>query len=116
MIRFVQVLQATKGWAAPEAADAAAHAQTLAETTNNLALLVVHMAGLFAAALTGADYLTTSAVADRVLHLANREGTSASLGTAHVVDGTQAASISSIEKRASRTARLSSLVAAIVPA
>src|SRR5215469_15119432 len=32
MIRFVQVLQATtRGWAAPEAADAAARAQTLAE-------------------------------------------------------------------------------------
>jgi len=45
MIRFVKVLQATRGWAAPEAADAAARAQTLAEKTNNLAQLVIQMAG-----------------------------------------------------------------------
>jgi tetratricopeptide (TPR) repeat protein len=83
VIRFVQVLQATKGWAAPEAADAAAHAQTLAEKTNNLPQLVVQMAGLFAAVVTSADYPTASAVADRVLDLANREGSPACLGTAY---------------------------------
>ena len=83
MIRFVQVLQATKGWAASEAAEAAAHAQRLAEKTNNLMQLVVQMAGLFAAVLTGGDLWTASAVADRVLDLAKREGGPASLGTAY---------------------------------
>jgi len=83
MIRFVQVLQATRGWAAPEAADATARAQALAEKTNNLAQLVVQMAGLFATVVTSADYPTASAVADRVLDLAKREGSPAILGLAH---------------------------------
>jgi len=83
MIRFVQVLQATKGWAAPEAADAAARAQTLAEKTNNLAQLVLQTTGLFATLVASADYPTASAVADRVLDLAKREGSPAILGVAH---------------------------------
>src|SRR5262249_32329310 len=83
MIRFVQVLQATRGWAAPEAADAAARAQTLAEKTNNLAQLVLQTAGQFATVQTHADYPTASTVADRVLDLAKREGSPAILGVAY---------------------------------
>ena len=111
VIRFVQVLQATKGWAAPEAADAAAHAQTLAEKTNNLAQLVVQMAGLFAAVVTSADYPTASAVADRVLDLANREGSPACLGTAHACHITVSyfrADLTSAEKHFTAPLRCSS--------
>jgi len=83
MSRFAQVLQVTKGWAAPEAADAAAHALALAEKTDNLAQLVLQMFGSFAMELSRGDLPAASAFADRMFDLAVREGTSATLGPAH---------------------------------
>ena len=88
------------------------HAQTLAEKTNNLAQLVVQMAGLFAAVVTSADYYpTASAVADRVLDLANREGSPACLGTAyacHITVSYFRADLTSAEKHFTAPLRCSS--------
>ncbi len=71
MNRFAQVLQVTRGWTAPEAADAAAHAQALAEKSDNLAQLVLQMWGSFNTVLIRGDLPAASAFADQMLDLAD---------------------------------------------
>jgi class 3 adenylate cyclase/tetratricopeptide (TPR) repeat protein len=82
MNRFAQVLQVTRGWTAPEAADAAAHAQALAEKSDNLAQLVLQMWGSFNTVLIRGDLPAASAFADQMLDLAVREGSPATMGIA----------------------------------
>ena len=83
MNRFAQVLQVTQGWAAPEAAAAAERACALAEKSGDLAQLVLQMTGSFATAITKGDLPAASAVADRILELAERDRSAAVLGSAY---------------------------------
>lgn len=80
MNRFARVLQLTRGWASPEAAEAAAHAQALAERSDNLAQLILQTVGSFAAVVTRGDLPAAGALADRILDLARRDGSPASWG------------------------------------
>jgi class 3 adenylate cyclase/tetratricopeptide (TPR) repeat protein len=84
MNRFARVLQVTRGWASPEAADAAAHALTLAEKCGDLTQLVLQLVGSFAAVVNKGDLPAASAIADRMLERAAHEGSTAMLGLAHV--------------------------------
>jgi class 3 adenylate cyclase len=83
MNRFVQVLGVTRGWSEPEAASAAARALALAERSDNLAQLVLQVFGSWAAVATRGDLPAASAFADRLLDLAEREGSPGVLGLAH---------------------------------
>jgi class 3 adenylate cyclase/tetratricopeptide (TPR) repeat protein len=83
MNRFAQVLQVTQGWAAPEAASAAARARELAERSGDLTQQVLQMTGSFATVLTKGDLRGASKVADEILELAEREGSPTTLGSAH---------------------------------
>jgi class 3 adenylate cyclase/tetratricopeptide (TPR) repeat protein len=83
--RFVPVLQLTRGWAAPAAAEAIAQAQALAEKTDNLAQLLLQMVGSFVGALSRGDIPATSALGTQVFDLAQREGSPPVLGLARVV-------------------------------
>ena len=82
MNRFAQVTGVTRGWNAPEAADAAARALALAEKSDNLAQLVMQLFGTWAAVVTRADLSAASALADQMLDLARREGSRDALGLA----------------------------------
>jgi len=83
MNRFEQVLQMTRGWAALEAADAAARAQALAEKSDDLVQLVLQTVGSFATIITQGDLPAASAVADHMLELAGRESSPVTSGLAH---------------------------------
>ncbi len=83
MSRFAQVLQVTRGWAALETSDAAAHARALAEKSDNLAQVVLQMFGTFAAASVSGDSAAARVFADQMLDLAERGSSPASLGLAH---------------------------------
>jgi tetratricopeptide (TPR) repeat protein len=84
MNRLSQVLRVTRGWAAPEAADATAHAQVLAEKSLDLDHLVLQEFGTWAAVLTAGELSAARARANQVLELAERQGSAANLGLAHV--------------------------------
>ena len=80
---FAQALWATKGFGAPETLNMSSHALALAEKTGNLFELVQQLwAAAFYAELRG-DLSAASALADRLLETAEREGSPASLGLAH---------------------------------
>ena len=83
MNRFVQVLQLTRGWAAPEAVEATASALALAERSDNLGRLVLQTVGSFATVVTRGDLQASSALADQMLDLAAREGSPFTSGLAH---------------------------------
>jgi tetratricopeptide (TPR) repeat protein len=83
MNRFAPILQVTRGWAAPEAADATAHALALAEKSDNLAQLVLQTVGSFAAVISRGDLETASAIAEQLLDLSKRDGSPAALGLAY---------------------------------
>jgi predicted ATPase/class 3 adenylate cyclase len=83
MNRFAPVVQVTRGWAAPEAAEATAHALALAEKSSNLAQLVLQAVGSFAAVISRGDLPTASAITSHLLDLSRREGSTAALGLAY---------------------------------
>ena len=78
---LAQVLMVTGGFAAPETRAAAERARELAEKGGNLAELVARVFDIFRTVLnSGEDYATAGLLADRVLDLAQREGSPASFG------------------------------------
>jgi len=54
--RFAPLLQVTRGWAAPDAAEATAHAVALVDKSDNLARLVLQTVGSFAAVISRGTY------------------------------------------------------------
>ena len=78
---LAQVLMVTRGFAAPETRAAAERARELAEKSGNLAELVARVFEIFRTVLnSGDDYATAGLLADRILDLAQREGSPASFG------------------------------------
>ena len=78
---LAQVLMVTQGFAAPETRAAAERARELAEKGGNLAELVARIFEIFRTVLnSGEDYSTAGLLADRILDLAQREGSPASFG------------------------------------
>jgi tetratricopeptide (TPR) repeat protein len=76
----------TKGFTAPETREAAERARVLAEKGGNLAQLVLRILGIWRGVLVSGDYLTAAALADRILYLARRDGSPASLACAHYAE------------------------------
>jgi len=81
---FVRVLQVTRGYGAPEAAEAASRTRVLAEKTHNLPEVVLHLFGTWAVVVTAGDLIAAGALADQLLDLAQREGSSPNIGVAHI--------------------------------
>jgi tetratricopeptide (TPR) repeat protein len=79
----VQLLQVTRGYAAPETSEATARAAALAEKSGNLAQLVGWVASRWIVAHDSGDLTAESALADQMLELAAREGSPTSLASAH---------------------------------
>ena len=78
---LAQVLIVTRGFAAPETRAAAERARELAEKIGNLAELVARVFDIFRTVLnSGNNYATAGLLADRILDLAQREGSPASFG------------------------------------
>jgi tetratricopeptide (TPR) repeat protein len=81
-----EVIQITKGYSSPEAIEANRRARMLAETSGNLAQIVLDLLGTWIAiTVTSADHSAANEVADRMLDLAEREGSAATRGYAHEV-------------------------------
>jgi tetratricopeptide (TPR) repeat protein len=80
---LVQVLALTCGYSAPARLAMVARASALAEKGGELAQLALHLFGTWSGAMVGGDYLTAATLADRLLELAQREGTPMSLALAH---------------------------------
>src|SRR5215469_5447442 len=80
---LTQVLLMTKGYSASETAALVSRARDLAEKHGNLAQLVLQGYGSWGALLVSGDHVGAMAMADTILGLAQREGTSASLAFAH---------------------------------
>jgi hypothetical protein len=78
----------TKGFTAPETREAAERARVLAEKGGNLAQLVRRIFGIFQGVFVSGDYLTAGGLADRILYLARRDGSPASLAFAHHAEQT----------------------------
>lgn len=70
---FVQVLQLTRGYSAPETVEAAARARALAEKVGNLAELFLQEVRTWSAIFVTGDYPGAAALADHILGLAVRE-------------------------------------------
>src|SRR5215472_530690 len=83
MNRFVQVLQLTQGFNAPEAAAATQRALALAEKRDDLAQLVSRMVGTFNSVFNTGDFAAAGVVANQTLGLARRDGSPALLGCAY---------------------------------
>ena len=79
---LAQVLMVTRGFSAPETRAAAERARDLAEKSGNLAQLVVQVFGIWRSVFVAGDYSTAGLLADRILDLAQREGSPASFGFA----------------------------------
>jgi class 3 adenylate cyclase/tetratricopeptide (TPR) repeat protein len=79
---LAQVLLLIRGFSAPEARAAATRATALAEKSGNLTQLVVQTYGLWRSHFYSGDYSNSVALADRILSLAEREGSATSLGLA----------------------------------
>ena len=84
MNRLVPVLQLSKGWASPEAAEAITYTRSLAERTDNLAQLLLQVVGAFVSNLSGGNLPTACALAAQISDLAMRDGSPAVLGLARV--------------------------------
>jgi hypothetical protein len=80
---LVQVLTIMRGYSAPETVEAAEHASSLAEKSGNLAQLILQLSAIRAGATVSGDHPSATALADRMLDLAQREGSPTSLGLAH---------------------------------
>ena len=77
---LAQVLLVTRGFTAPETRAAAERARDLAEKGGNLAQLVAQVFGIWRSVIVSGDYSTAALLADRILDLAEREGSPASFG------------------------------------
>jgi class 3 adenylate cyclase/tetratricopeptide (TPR) repeat protein len=78
---LAQVLLVTRGFSAPEMRAAAERARELAEKSGNLAQLVAQVFEIFRSVFnTGDDYVTAGLLADRILDLAQHEGSPATFG------------------------------------
>jgi class 3 adenylate cyclase/tetratricopeptide (TPR) repeat protein len=73
----------TKGFTAPETRQAAERARLLAEKAGNLAQLVRRIFGIWQTVFVSGDFLTGGALADRILYLAQRDASPASLAFGH---------------------------------
>jgi tetratricopeptide (TPR) repeat protein len=80
---LVQVLQATRGYAASETIEAAARARALAEKSGILLQLILREFSVWGAVFVAGDHAGAVALADRIFDLAMREGSETSLGIAH---------------------------------
>lgn len=78
------VIRITDGFTAPEAIEASARAQTLAEKTGNLWRLAIQLINRWSAPANSGDWLAASALADQALEVARREGGAVSLGLARM--------------------------------
>ena len=83
--RFVPLLQLTRGWGAPEAAEAVERAHALAEKTDNLPQLLLQAVGSFVGVLSRGDLAGATALASQVFDLAQREGSPSVLGLGRVI-------------------------------
>jgi class 3 adenylate cyclase/tetratricopeptide (TPR) repeat protein len=81
---FIRALSATKGWGAPEVLDMAARARALAEKTANLPELVQQLWAENVNTQVRGNFSVSAALSDRLLEVAQREGSPASLGAGHV--------------------------------
>jgi len=72
----------TRGFTAPETRAAAARARELAEKSGNLGQLIIQVLGIWRSAFFSGDYPTAVLLADRIVELAQREGSPASFGCA----------------------------------
>jgi class 3 adenylate cyclase/tetratricopeptide (TPR) repeat protein len=79
---LAQVMLITKGFTDRETRAAAERARELAEKTGNLAQLIIQALGIWRSAFFSGDYSTAVLLADRIVELAQREGSPASLGCA----------------------------------
>jgi len=79
---LAQVLTVTRGWIAPETRAAAERARHLAEKGGNLAQLVLQVFGIWRSVSVSGDHTTAGLLADRIVDLAQREGSPASFGFA----------------------------------
>jgi predicted ATPase len=79
-----EVLQITKGYASAEAFQAKTRARVLAERSGNLAQLVIDLLGAWIAATTSGDHAAADGVAERMLELAEREGSAINRGLSHM--------------------------------
>jgi hypothetical protein len=73
----------TRGFTAPETREAAERARVLAEKAGNLAELIRRIFGIWQSVFVSGDFLTGGALADRILYLAQRDASPASLAFAH---------------------------------
>src|SRR5262249_52686374 len=80
---LVQVLVATRGYSAPATVEMVALASALAAKTGDLAQLALQLFGTWVGAFIAGDYVTAAAHADRLLELAQREGSLRSRAFAH---------------------------------
>jgi tetratricopeptide (TPR) repeat protein len=81
-IPLAQVLLVTRGFTAPETRAAAERARDLAEKSGNLAQLIAQVFGIWRSVIFSGDYVTADLLADRILYLAERDGSPTSLGFA----------------------------------
>ncbi|HXW83288.1 MAG TPA: AAA family ATPase, partial [Candidatus Binataceae bacterium] len=82
---LAQVLTVTRGWTTPEARAAAERSRDLAEVSGNLAQQVVQVFGIWKGTIAMEDFSAAAQLADRIVELAEREGSPTSLGFACAV-------------------------------
>jgi class 3 adenylate cyclase/tetratricopeptide (TPR) repeat protein len=80
---MLQTIWVTKGFASRESFETNARAKALAEKTGNLPQLVKQTYATWAARFSAGDYASAASLADRLMELAEREGTAGSLAFAH---------------------------------
>ncbi|HEX4211091.1 MAG TPA: hypothetical protein VHY56_11895, partial [Candidatus Binataceae bacterium] len=80
---LAQVLMVTRGFSAPEMRAAAERARDLAEKGGNPDQLATQLIGIWQSAIGAGEYSTAGLVADRLLDLAQREGSPAIFGFAY---------------------------------
>lgn len=80
---LAKVLMVTRGYSAPEAAQATARAHALAEKSGNLAQLVQQLTLARGVALGAGDHRGAAALADQISDLARREGSPVSVVFGH---------------------------------
>jgi hypothetical protein len=80
---LAKVLMVTRGYSAPEAAQATARAHALAEKSGNLAQLIQQLTLARGVALGAGDHRGAAALADQISDLARREGSPVSVVFGH---------------------------------
>jgi class 3 adenylate cyclase/tetratricopeptide (TPR) repeat protein len=79
---LAQALMVTRGYTAPEMRAAAERARDLAEKNGHLGQLVVQVLRIWRSVTASGDYSAAGVLADRILDLAQRDGSPASFGFA----------------------------------